>query len=80
MCRYAVRQSVTRSVPAMIICLPSPQAPDVYLDPGTGSVLLQVGIATFVGGAFAVKIFWGRIRTLLGRLASRTARRDLAED
>ena len=32
-----------------------------YLDPGTGSYMLQLFIAAVVGGLFAIKIFWGKI-------------------
>ena len=32
-----------------------------YLDPGTGSYMLQLLIASLVGALFAIKIFWGRI-------------------
>jgi hypothetical protein len=38
-----------------------------YLDPGAGSVILQAVIAVVVGGLAAVKLFWGRISTFLGR-------------
>lgn len=33
-----------------------------YLDPGTGSYIFQVLIATFIGGLFAIKIFWQKIK------------------
>ena len=36
-----------------------------YLDPGTGSYLFQILIAALVGGLFAVKIFWSRIKLFL---------------
>lgn len=36
-----------------------------YLDPGTGSYLLQLIIAFFIGGLFSLKLFWGRIKTKL---------------
>ena len=32
-----------------------------YLDPGTGSYVIQVIIALFVGSVFAVKMFWKKI-------------------
>ena len=34
-----------------------------YLDPGTGSIIIQLLIAIFVGGLVAIRIFWTRIRT-----------------
>lgn len=33
-----------------------------YLDPGTGSFLLQILIAGLVGAFFSIKIFWQRIK------------------
>lgn len=33
----------------------------LYLDPGSGSFLLQILLATILGGAFAVKVFWRKI-------------------
>ena len=32
-----------------------------YIDPGTGSFLLQVLFAGVLGGLAAIKIFWARI-------------------
>jgi len=32
-----------------------------YLDPGTGSYIFQLIIATSIGGLYAVKLFWTKI-------------------
>lgn len=32
-----------------------------YVDPGTGSYLLQLLIATVLGGLFVIKTYWRRI-------------------
>lgn len=37
-----------------------------YLDPGTGSYIFQALIAVSLGAAFAVKLFWNRIKLLFG--------------
>ena len=36
----------------------------LYLDPGSGSFLLQLLLAALLGGAFAIKIYWKKIKTL----------------
>jgi len=36
----------------------------LYIDPGTGSVLLQVILAAVLGLGVFVKIFWNKIRAL----------------
>ena len=45
-----------------------------YLDPGTGSYVLQIVIGVVLSAAFAVKVFWIRIRTFFGSLISRKPR------
>lgn len=42
-----------------------------YLDPGTGSYLLQLALAALVGALFAVRLFWGRIKSFFQGLLSR---------
>jgi hypothetical protein len=37
-----------------------------YLDPGTGSIILQGLIAALAAGAVFVKIYWYKLLTLLG--------------
>ena len=36
-----------------------------YIDPGTGSFVIQGIIAAVVGAGFAVKMYWHRIKSLL---------------
>lgn len=36
-----------------------------YVDPGTGSYLLQMLLAGILGAGFAVRSFWTQIRTTL---------------
>ena len=37
--------------------------PPAYIDPGTGSLIIQVLIGALVGGLVAAKIFWIKIKT-----------------
>ena len=39
-----------------------------YLDPGTGSFILQMVIAFFLGTLFALKLFWTKIKTFFLKL------------
>jgi hypothetical protein len=36
--------------------------PALYLDPGSGSFILQVLIAAHLGGGFAIKAYWKNIK------------------
>ncbi len=34
---------------------------DLYLDPGSGSYILQILLAALLGGAFAIKMYWKKL-------------------
>lgn len=51
-----------------------------YLDPGTGSYIFQILIAGLVGGLFAVKIFWARIKFIFAKLLGKGGDKKQAED
>jgi hypothetical protein len=42
-----------------------PAAAAAYIDPGTGSYVLQLAIAALVGVAFSIKVFWKKIAAFL---------------
>ena len=42
-----------------------------YLDPGSGSFILQILIATLVGGLYIVGRYWARIKGFFRKLFSR---------
>jgi hypothetical protein len=50
-----------------------------YLDPGSGSFLIQLAIAALVGGAVLVRSQWSRIKKLFGGKPSEPDEED-AED
>ncbi len=41
-----------------------------YIDPGTGSFLLQLMLAGLLGGLASIRIFWSRIRLFVRRRSS----------
>jgi len=43
-----------------------------YIDPGTGSYLLQFAIGALFAGAFAIKAFWGKLKLSLLRALRQT--------
>ena len=47
-----------------------------YLDPGTGSYLLQILIASLVGAVFMLKVFWGRIMGFFSKGSSKSGATD----
>ncbi len=53
-----------------LMLIPSAAA---YLDPGTGAVVWQVLVSSFLGVAFAVKLFWRRIKNFFLGIFGRAA-------
>jgi len=51
-----------------------------YLDPGTGSLIIQVLIGTLVGGLVIIKIFWTRIKIFFKGLFSTNSGRGEDEE
>jgi hypothetical protein len=47
-----------------------PVSAHAYLDPGTGSYILQIVIGSLLAVAFTIKAFWHRIRAFLENLVS----------
>lgn len=52
----------------VIVCL-LPATALAYIDPGTGSFVLQGILAAVVGAGVAIKIFWHRIAAFFGKRA-----------
>ncbi len=46
-----------------------------YVDPATGSIVIQVLVAGALGAAFTVKQWWGRVSTAARQLRDRVTRR-----
>ncbi len=47
-----------------------------YIDPGTGSLVLQVLIGSLIGGFFLIKVFWSKIRVFFSSLFSKSTEGD----
>lgn len=54
-----------------VIDLSFPRHAYAYLDPGTGTYLLQLLVAALLGAAVGIKIFWYKIKLFLKKLFSR---------
>ncbi len=52
------------------LCMMPLRHAQAYVDPGSGSYILQLLVATLFGALFAVRVFWARIKGFLGRLTS----------
>lgn len=50
-----------------------------YIDPGTGSLILQLLIGAMVGGWYVAKNYWLRIKSFFSKLGKADARHDPME-
>lgn len=53
-----------------------PQPADAYIEPGTGSYLLQIILAALVGGIFAIKRFYWNIKDFFARHLSKADKKN----
>ncbi len=47
-----------------------------YIDPGTGSLIIQLILGALFGGLVALKLFWANVKRFLSRLFSRKDKAD----
>jgi len=56
---------------AVLLFLVFTSQADAYLDPGTGSYVLQIVAAAFLAGTVLIKGFWGNIKDVIDKLFMR---------
>lgn len=57
-----------------------PREVHAYIDPGTGSIMLQVLIGILVGLLFSLKMFWKKIKSAFKRLFWRGSNDEKGEE
>jgi hypothetical protein len=62
------------AAPALLLF--STQNAYAYLDPGTGSMLLQGLIGGIAGGLFAIRLYWGKLKSRFGRTPASVSARE----
>lgn len=55
-------------------------SPLPYLDPGSGSIILQIVIASLLGLGIALRASWSKIKTLFGGKAKTEEQDDDTKD
>ena len=65
------RRSVILSVLVFLACFIFSEKAYAYLDPGTGSYILQLILAGLLGALFMVKTYWRNIKSFIFNIFSR---------
>ncbi len=68
--RYTVRLAEATGVAFLVLGITTTSA-HAYIDPGTGSYVLQVVLASLLAAAFVVKSTWRNIRDAVGKRIGR---------
>lgn len=74
------RYLTTVAVLLSLFYLMFPQKAYAYLDPGTGSYILQLILGVLLGAFFAVKIFWKNIKASFSNLFSKRQKNEEDDD
>ena len=73
-----------RLLPALSTCLIGllalPAQAHAYLDPGTGSILLQSTLALIAGTAVTLKLYWSKLKGLIWRRRPEQSRRPAGDE
>ncbi len=64
----------------VLFYLPLRQGTHAYIDPGTGSVILQAVVGALFAVVVAIKLFWQQIRNFLGSLFSKAKKNEKHKD
>jgi len=56
---------------ALLCVLVFPASANAYINPGTGSFIIQTIIAVIIGGSFTLKLYWKKVRTFITSLFSK---------
>ena len=66
-------------VPAVALAVGEPiEIRVAYLDPGTGSLIIQAVVAVLAGAAVAITSYWQKIKTFFGRKSGNAEPSDTA--
>jgi hypothetical protein len=55
-------------------------SPSLYLDPGTGSILVQMLVAAVLGAGLLIRSQWAKIKKLLGMSSAEEKKESDLED
>jgi len=76
----ANEMKLVRLLTILFVCLCYPQSAIAYLDPGTGSLILQMLIAGIIGAMYTIKLYWYRLKTLVAQIFSIETKPENSQD
>jgi predicted permease len=74
--KLVLRHCILMILVLSMFCLVPFSHVHAYVDPGTGSYLLQLILAALFGMLFTLKVFWARIKNVFMRVRGVLRKRD----
>jgi len=71
-----LKENLILAIFTIFFLLLSPHIASAYIDPGTGSFIIQVVLAAIFGLAFYIKLSWRRIKKFFTRYSNETNIKD----
>ena len=65
---------------AAVATLAFPDFAQAYLDPGSGSYIIQVLFGMLFGASYLVKVYWGKIKSFFGKSTAEDISSDIKDD
>ena len=72
-----LKRILNLSALAAIVVMWLSESAHAYIDPSTGSYILQILLAGLLGALFTLKVFWRNFKGFFGRLFARTGKEDV---
>lgn len=63
----------------LLAVLAFPKTTHAYLDPGTGSFIIQIILSVVLGGIFAFKMFFAKIKQTIKKIFSKNKKNDKSD-
>lgn len=67
----SIHKTLRNIVVSLLLIIAFPCFAYAYLDPGTGSYILQILIAAFFAGLYALKRYWYQVKSFVSGLFKR---------
>ena len=65
------RAALTAAAVVALACLALPRTAHAYVDPGSGSLIIQVIVGAIAGSLIALKFYWARVKDFFSSRSSR---------
>lgn len=70
------KHNVSIAFALLVLCVVPAANAFAYIDAGTGSLIIQLAMGTFLAALFTVRLWWAKLKALLARISGRRDKDD----